>query len=183
MAKAPPRKIDPARIFQQADCFYQALDVLCNVDPDNEQLAVMLGEPVMVLGALTIELFLKCFACIETDTVPHDHDLKKLFAGLPEHIQNRLEREWDNGIAKHKAHDWDRLEAMMGVKIARDLPSALAVGSKTFELLRYSYEGNTTNLQYYLQELPAMLGRIILQMKPEFASARRKPVQAPLSHS
>jgi hypothetical protein len=45
-------KIDPAKIFEQADCFYQALAILCNVDPDNEQLTVKLGEPVIVLGAL-----------------------------------------------------------------------------------------------------------------------------------
>jgi hypothetical protein len=45
-------KIDPSRIFLQADCFYQALAILCNVEPDNTQLAVILNEPMMVIGAL-----------------------------------------------------------------------------------------------------------------------------------
>ena len=32
----------------------------------------------MVIGALTIELFFKCLACIETGAVPWGHNLKEL---------------------------------------------------------------------------------------------------------
>jgi hypothetical protein len=70
MAQPPNPQIDPAKVFEQADCFYQALAVLCNVEPENTQLAVTIGEPVMVLGALTIELFFKCLICIETGVRP-----------------------------------------------------------------------------------------------------------------
>jgi hypothetical protein len=171
--------INPAKVFEQADCFYQALAVLCNVDPENIQLGVMLGEPVMVIGALTIELFLKCLVCIETSEVPRSHDLKELFSRLSEPTQNRIQTEWDAGIATRRAKEWDDLEHRFGVKIARDLPSALAVGSRSFELIRYSYEGNTKDLQYYLQDLPALLGRVILEMRPEFLASRRKPLPPP----
>src|ERR1700675_3122033 len=58
MTASSSPSVDPSRIFEQADCFYKALAVLCNVEPEDTQLAVTLGEPVMVIGALTIELFL-----------------------------------------------------------------------------------------------------------------------------
>lgn len=168
------RNINPALIFEQGDCFYQALAILCNVHPDNIEIGVILGEPVMVLGALTIELFLKCLVCIETGVAPRGHNLKELFDGLSEATKKRIQHSWDTGIAVRRSAEWDQMERAVGVKIARDLPTALAVGSKSFELIRYSYEGNTKNLQYYLQDLPALLGRVILEMKPEFKDVRRK---------
>jgi HEPN domain-containing protein len=169
-------KIGPAKIFEQGDCFYQTLVLLRNVASDNMQLATTIGEPAMVIGALTIELFLKCLICIETGNVPRGHDLKGLFDSLGEHPRTRIEDGWTNEIAKDRSTQWDHLETITGVKIARDLPTALTVASRTFERLRYSYEGNTADLQYYLQDLPELLGRIILDMRPEFATARRKPL-------
>ena len=62
---------------------------------------------------------------------------------------------------------------MLGRKIARDLPSALAAASKAFERIRYSYEGNTTDLQYFLQDLPQLLGRVILELKLEWTGLQR----------
>jgi hypothetical protein len=173
------RNINPALIFEQGDCFYQALAILCNVHPENIEIGVILGEPVMVMGALTIELFLKCLICIETGQATYGHNLRDLFDKLSEAVRERIQRSWDTGIAIHRASEWDQIERTMSVKIARDLPTALAVGSKSFELIRYSYEGNTMDLQYYLQDLPALLGRVILEMRPEFESVRRKPLPPP----
>ena len=133
----------------------------------------------MVLGALTIELFLKCLICIESGLAPRGHNLKNLFDSLSEATQKRIQHSWNTGIAVRRAEEWDEMERALGVKIARDLPTALTVASKSFELIRYSYEGNTKELQYYLQDLPALLGRVILEMKPEFASVRRKPLSPP----
>jgi hypothetical protein len=180
MAKQP---INPAKIFEQADCFYQAFAILCNVHPENIQLAVTLGEPVMVLGALTIELFLKCLICIETGGAPRTHDLRELFDLLSDSTRTRIQHSWDNGIAAHRAAEWDDIENRTGVKIARDLPTALSVGGDSFRRIRYSYEGNNQDLQYYLQDLPTLLGRVILEIRPEFETARRKPTPLPpLSH-
>jgi hypothetical protein len=180
MAMPSGLKINPAKIFEQGDCFHQALAILRNVvHPENIQLAVTLGEPVMVIGALTIELFLKCLICIETGEVPRGHDLKELFDRLGPSIRSRIQNSWDTGIAIHRAKEWDDLENSLGIKMPRDLPSALAVGSKAFERIRYSYEGGTQDLQYYLQDLPLLLGRVILEMRPEWKTLRRTPQQLP----
>jgi hypothetical protein len=173
MVQPPNQQIDPAKVFEQADCFYQTLAVLCNVEPENTQLAVTIGEPVMVLGALTIELFLKCLICIETGAVPRGHDLRELFDRLAPATQARILRTWDGDIAVHRASEWDRIESGLGQKIFRDLPSALSAASKAFERLRYSYEGNTADVQYFLQDLPQLLGRVILERKPEWKGLRR----------
>lgn len=177
-------KIDPSKVFQQADCFYQTLAILCNVEPHNTQLAVTLGEPVMVLGALTIELFLKCLACIETGDVPRGHYLRSLYDGLSAPLQERIRKGWDSEIVAHRAAEWDRIEASMGQKIIRDLPGALAAANKSFERIRYSYEGNNEGVQFFLQDLPQLLGRVILELKPEWRGLQRpyRPVEPPVRH-
>jgi hypothetical protein len=130
-------KIDPSRIFLQADGFYQALAILCNVEPDNTQLAVILNEPMMVIGALTIELFLKCLSCIETGQVPRTHHLRELYDGLSPAIRARIEHTWDNEIVVHRATEWDHFEKSVGTKMDRDLPSALEVASISSIQSRY----------------------------------------------
>jgi hypothetical protein len=41
-----------------------------------------------------------------------------------------------------RSKEWDGIERL-GLKMPRDLPSALAKGSEAFKRIRYSYEGNT----------------------------------------
>jgi hypothetical protein len=171
--------IDPSKIFVQADCFYKTLAILCNVEPNNTQLAVTIGEPVIVITALTIELFFKCLVCIETGNVPRGHRLRDLFEKLSLQTKSHIQAEWDDSIATHRAKEWDNLEKLMGVTIARDLPSALATGNESFERIRYSYEGKTESVQFYLQDLPQLLGRTILSMKPEWKSLGRPYQELP----
>ena len=166
--------IDPSKIFVQADCFFQALAILTNVEPDNTQLAVAIGEPVMVVGSLTIELFLKCMRCIETGEVPRGHNLRILYDGLSLATRHRIQHTWDNEIAVYRRAEWDRFERSLGTKIARDLPSALTAASNAFERIRYSYEGGNENVQYYLQDLPQLLGRVILELRPEWKELQRE---------
>jgi hypothetical protein len=185
MAAPAKPKIDPADIWVHADCFYQTLALLCNVDPYNAQLAITVAQPTMVVGALTIELFLKCLICIETGSVQRGHDLKELFDLLRPQTQSRVQREWDTLILPFRAPEWDTTEKQLGVTIARDLPSALSAGSEAFEKIRYSYENENENLQYYLQDLPRILGRVILELKPEWKTLRRiaEPLEPPAHHS
>jgi hypothetical protein len=175
--------IDPLNIFRQANCFYQALAILCNVEPGNVQLAVTIGEPVMVVGAFTIELFFKCLVCIETGKVPHSHNLRELFDQLSESTRARIQRTWDNDIAVHRKAEWDRVEAAIGIKAARDLPGALSAASKSFERIRYSYEGNTADVQYFLQDLPQLLRRVIVEIKPDWKQEQRgyRPIEPSVS--
>jgi hypothetical protein len=71
------------------------------------------------------------------------------------------------------SEEWGRLEKSMRVTIARDLPSALEVGSDAFQKIRYSYEGKTEKLQYYLEDLPQLLRRVATEIKPELKTLQR----------
>jgi hypothetical protein len=182
-------QIDPAKIFEQAECFYQALAVLRAVHSenmrhlrnlsthDNLHAAVTLLEPVIVLSALTTELFLKCLICVETGDASRGHELKDLFKKLSVATRARIQNLWDSDVAMRRTKEWDELERF-GLKMPRDLPSALAKGNDAFKRIRYSYEGNTDGLHYYLEDLPALLERLILEMKPELEAYRRKPLLA-----
>ena len=183
MVQPSSQPIDPLKIFEQAHGFYQALAILCNVEPGNTQLAVTIGEPVMVIGAFTIELFLKCLICIETGPLPRRvHHLRELFDELSPAIQTRIEKEWDK-IVEHHAEVWDGFERSLGITMARDLRSALAAGGDAFQRIRYSYEGGNESLQFYLQDLPRALGRIILEVKPEWTGHERDYRLLPGSHN
>jgi hypothetical protein len=182
--RPPARAVDPLKIFEQAHGFYQALAILCNIEPEDTQLAVTIGEPVMVVGAFTIELFLKCLISLETGTLPtRVHHLKELFDKLTPATQIRIEAEWQK-IAAHRSAEWDGFENSLGIEIARDLPSALAAGADAFQRIRYSYEGGNESLQFYLQDLPRALGRVILEAKPEWSGHRRgyQPLPEPSHH-
>ena len=179
-------QIDASKIFEQGDCFFRTLAILRNaVDPDDVQLGVTIGEPAIVIGALTIELFFKCLACIETGEAPWGHNLKELYDALSPETRARIQRDWDTDILVHRKNEWDEIEKGLGRQIARDLPSALAAASKTFERIRYSYEGNTVDLQYFLHDLPQLLGQVILELKPEWTGLRRayRPLPASIPQS
>ena len=148
------------------------------VPPENVHAAVTLIEPLIVLGALTTELFLKCLICIETGDTPRGHNLRELFDQLNAATRARIQNMWDSGIALRRRKEWDEIERF-GLKMPRDLPSALAKGSNAFERIRYSYEENTEGLHYYLEDLPPLLEGLILEMKPEFEAFRRMPLPLP----
>jgi hypothetical protein len=57
--------------------------------------------------------------------------------------------------------------------MARDLFSALGAGGDAFRQIRYSYEANIDRLQYYIHDLPQFLGKIVLEIKPEWQILRR----------
>jgi hypothetical protein len=174
----PAQRIDPLEIWLHADGFYQTLYILCNVHPNNQQVGAWLAQPTMVIGAFTIELFFKCLICLETEDVPRIHDLKELFDMLNPKTQARIEAGWAS-IANHRSEEWDTVEKVLSRTIARDLRGALTAGSKAFEKIRYSYEGVEDDVQYYLQDLPRLLGRVILERKPDWENLQRplRPLQ------
>lgn len=71
---------------------------------------------------------------------------------------------------------WDAIEKDTGVSVKRDLPSALMAGNRAFEKARYNYEGQSKDTNFYISDLPRLLGRVILEKKPEWASLRRRKV-------
>lgn len=166
------------QVFEHAECFYQTFMALCRLRPharEDMHVAITLAEPLIVLAALANELFLKCIICIETGGTTHGHNLKELFDRLSETTRTRIEKRWDDAVVERRRQEWDRLEEF-GLKVARDLPSALAKGAKAFERYRYSYEENTDGLHYYLEDLSGLLESLILEMRPDFEAFRRAPV-------
>ena len=125
MAKSP---VSAAAIFDQAGYFYQALNVLQVVAPhprENLHGAVTLVAPIVVLGAFTTELFLKCLICMEIGQASHGHDLKELFDELSAETRARLEEMWNAEIVPLRSKEWDRMEEF-GLKMPRDLPADLS---------------------------------------------------------
>jgi hypothetical protein len=176
------QQIDPQKIFEQAECFYRAWVVLHtmfleSVSNKDIHAGVTLADPVIVLGALTTELFLKCLICIETGNIPRDHDLKKLFDKLSTGTCTRIQNLWES-VVMRRTEEWDRYEEF-GLKMPRDLPSALAKGSEAFKRTRYSYEENTEGLHWYLEDLPTLLEELILEMKPDYEASRKRPLPLP----
>jgi hypothetical protein len=137
----------------------------------------------MVTGAFTIELFFKCLICIETGSLPRrEHNLRELFDQISPAIQTKIENEWEK-IAEHHTEVWDDFERRLGITMARDVRSALAAGGDAFQRIRYSYEGGNESLQFYLQDLPRALGRIILEVKPEWIGHERDYSPLPGPHN
>jgi hypothetical protein len=177
MSNKPAKKIDPFQIFIHADGFYKADHILSNINFNTDpQLATEIGQASMVLSALNSELFLKCLICIETGRVPRGHNLHSLFKQLKPQTRRRIEHIWDTELVPHRNSMWVKIENSFGDgrKIARDLTSALAGGSTAFEKIRYSYEDDNEEVQFYIGDLPQILGRVILEMKPEWRNRRRR---------
>jgi hypothetical protein len=157
--------IDPFKIFIQAHNFFQAQELI--YETQNGLMTFPgFAIPAATLGAFSCELFLKALVCIETRKVPQGHNLRKLFDMLSKSTRNRLGELWDE-YAVSRAPQWNVMERDRGRKVARDLPSALFAGSRAFEFLRYRYEEGQ-EFQFFLDDLPHMLGMVALELKPEW---------------
>jgi hypothetical protein len=180
MAKLPLKNIDSAKLFLHAAGFYKAEQILSNIDIDkNPQIGADIGPAAMVISALNSELFLKCLICIETELVPQGHHLFSLFGQLSAPTRARIEELWDHEVVPLRDLRWKQIEAALGRPIKRDLASALEGGSTAFEKIRYSYEGNNDDVEFYISDLPQILGRVILEIRPEFAQLRRRFSEVP----
>jgi hypothetical protein len=147
----------------------------------NTQLAAQVVEPTMVLSAFTTELFLKCLICIETGLTPQGHHLFELFEQIMPATQSKIIHLWDTQIVPHRDPEWKFIESKQyngDKKFSRDLPGALSDSSRAFEQIRYRYEPNSKQSDFNIIDLPRVLLRVILEMKPEWANLGRdiKPV-------
>ena len=55
----------------------------------------------------------------------------------------------------------------------RDLPGAIEASRKAFEQIRYNYEKGNENHRFIISDLPTILNRVILEMKPEWRNLYR----------
>jgi hypothetical protein len=100
MANSP---IAADKVFEHAECFYQAFAALCRLSPDPREdlhAAITLAEPLIVLAAAN-ELFLKCIICIETGKTARGHNLEELFDQLSEGSRTRIQNWWDGCYPLH----------------------------------------------------------------------------------
>src|SRR5262249_53948335 len=111
----------------------------------------------------------KCLHHIEKGRLPgNTHRLDRLFLGLTPPTQKRLEQMWDDAAAKRK-DILDKIDAAHNRPLPRDLRSNLSAGADGFRLIRYIYEGGT-DIEFFLTDLPLILKRRILELRPEWAS-------------
>lgn len=184
MAKPDLKGIDPLKIYMHARGFYLAEEILSNVDLNNDpQMGMEISEAGIVLSALNIELFLKCMVCIETGLTPQGHFLDRLYSRVSDKTRQRIESIWTNELVPHRDPMWKKMETQIGngETLKRDLPSAIRAGNRAFEKIRYNYESGDKDTQFYISDLPKILGRVILELKPDWERVRRtvKIISAP----
>lgn len=50
---------------------------------------------------------------------------------------------------------------------------------RAFERMRYGYEPETKDSQFYIGDMPIILERVILEYRPEWGKLRRRVVELP----
>ena len=179
MRKKALENIDPKEIFLQARRFLSTERLLWAPIMENPMLSAEVAQPCMVMSALSSELFLKCLICLEKGIVPAGHHLAALYEELADDTQIRIEQKWDSEIIPLRADVWKAIEANSKGKIVfeLDLPSALQAGNRAFEHIRYNYEPESVNSDFYIGDLPALLMKIVLQIKPEWENLEHEVKQ------
>jgi hypothetical protein len=175
-ASLKAKSIKPEAIFVHAVSFHTALQTLRAHKLPGLGHQRLLDVPAAVIGAFCIELLLKVLICIETGRNPKGHHLLHLFNSLSVKTRNRITKMWD-GYATMHAHRWIEFDTQFGAPVPRDLPTALLVGSKTFELARYYYE-EAGEFVFYIGILPDMLGTVAFELRPDWKMNAAKSYDA-----
>jgi hypothetical protein len=162
--------------------FLMAEDYIASINLNrNLQLALEMSQAATVLSAFNCELFFKCLICIETGLVPPGHHLDELFEQLSLETRARIEHIWKSEIVPMRDPMWTKIEEEFGdgETLKRDLPSAIRAGRRAFEKMRYGYEPDSKDTQFYISDLPRLLYYVILEKKPAWARLRRKTAEVP----
>jgi hypothetical protein len=157
------KSIDPKSVFQLA-CKFAATEQ--HVRHINNPKAAFMASPSMVLSAFAIELFLKCLLLLEGKELDRIHTLNVLFRRLSHKQKRRIEEVWE----KEARPKVDELNQKFGLTHPSDLPNALVTCGRAFEYMRYGYEDPDRQV-FYLGELPTILWRTILDIRPEWEKA------------
>src|SRR3981081_1012019 len=151
----PPSKsgIDPFFIFLQGKAFFQANRLIHSATESSPDKNCELRIPACTMSVFACELFLKCLLCIETNSVPRGHNLRRLYDSLKGTTRRELEALWDKYASEGKP-TWDAYETQFSIVIPRDLPSAFFGESRAFEGRSYIYEPNKPLFRYSLDDFP-----------------------------
>lgn len=166
---------DPLKIFMNAERFRIA-DLVLRSDK-NQNVAVAVAGPALVISAFASELYLKCLICIETGNLEFGHELRPLFKKLSEASQKSIQRRWDAMVATpQRRRIYEALKAVTGEVVPMDLDWALRNGGDGFVELRYLHE-NEGGTRFLLGDFPQLLRDEILLHKPEWTFLGHGPMK------
>jgi len=158
--KKTSQKVDSQELFYHATRILSADWHLRHaLPPQTDKLMVAQGS--MILNAFASELFIKCILLIEGKTPPPTHKLDVLFRQVGHKTKRNIEAIWDAQARPKLTH----MSVNHGHPL--DLPNAIVTCANSFERLRYHYEDPSKTF-FYIGELPEILHRIILEIKPEW---------------
>jgi|SRR6516162_1220074 len=158
------KPIDPKSVFDLACKFAAAEQHLRHKSNPN---AGYMASPSMVMSAFAIELFLKCLLLLEGKEIDRTHLLNVLYQKLSRSQRRRIEKSWD----KEARPKIIQLNQRFGYDHPSDLPNALVTCGQTFRDTRYGYEDPDRQV-FYLGELPPILWRAIIAIRPEWTPKR-----------
>ena len=160
---------DPLKIFMNAERFRQA-DLLLRSFND-QQIAVTVASPALILSAFASELYLKCIVCIETGELAHGHHLKNLYRRIEPSTRHSIEEKWDEyNSSPVRRRLYKALASINGRPIPVDLDWTLSEGSGPFTSLRYLHEVDDLKTKFLLGDFPNILREVIVQKRPQWGS-------------
>lgn len=153
---------DPRDVYDHASRFL-ATDRYLRILAEDDPLAARLcQQPAMVISAFASELFLKCLLIIERKNPPVSHNLLKLFNLLENEQKAQIALLWKLDQTRRKT-DIDQAEQTLGVKIPRDLMTALKDCQDVFPAMRYLYE-DPLRPNFYITFFPHHVRDVIDQL-------------------
>ena len=130
---------DPRKIYDHGVRFLTADLHMRHTCVGNERLQDALMFPAMVLSAFAAELFFKSLLLLEGTDPGNTHNLHTLFKRLHNKTKDAIEARWDQSMVDRN-HEFEKNEKLLGIKIPRELRSALVDCGDAFERMRYIYE-------------------------------------------
>jgi hypothetical protein len=136
--------VDLQEMFKTAEVFRDAAGALAQ-SMGKGMLHLMF--PMVVNGAFSMELHLKCLLAVENN-VTKGHDLKALFSALSKDSQDWIRGTYEK---KYRPQEEARYRSVPGVPHpSTDFDEVLAASSRAFEKFRYAFEGSVKDGEGWL---------------------------------
>lgn len=166
-ARRSRKPINPLAVFRHGERFHYGYNALGMASDPHLQAAQ--GTPQIVLGAFTVELYLKCLLHLQGRRVPDTHLLQMLFHALDTKTQQAFREGWD----AHMATDpqLQRIipvaERVSGKSIGHDFDWHIAAANRAFVEIRYAYE-EAPRTGFFLGSFLSWIRNYILSKRPEW---------------
>lgn len=157
---------DPRKVYHHGIRFLVADHEIRRTSVGNKTLTEWVMLPAIVLSAFASELFLKSLIIIEGKHPPDSHNLHTLFKRLHNKNKDGIVARWDKNVTLRE-NEFKKNEVTLGIKIPRDLRSALVDCGDAFERMRYLYE-DPINAKFYIIDFAQIVQEQILQLKPDW---------------